>query len=378
VSNRTIVVGGGIIGLSIAFELSERGEQVTVLEQMKFAGQASWAGAGMLPPANRATAVHPFEHLEAISNDLHPLWARRLAEKAGIDTGYRKCGSLYLARTFGEVASLVGAMHEWDDRGIIFERLKAGEISKRLEVGSAANLAEFKMAAWVPEAAQFHNPHHNQALVIGCQKNGVTLLENLGQVVVDAAGGKIHSVKGPRQVFKGDQFIFSSGAWTEKLVGEFGVSLPMQPVRGQMSLYRLPPSLAKNWQDAPIINEGSRYLVPRADGHVLAGATIEEAGFECHTTVEEVAGLQAWAQGIAEDLNEDTYVKSWAGLRPGTYDGHPYLGRLTGFSNAIVAAGHFKSGLQLSTGTAELIADLVQGKQPQIDLSPFFPGRVSI
>ena len=117
-------------------------------------------------------------------------------------------------------------------------------------------------------------------------------------------------------------------------------------------------------------------MVPRADGHVLAGATIEEVGFDCHTTEDEVADLRAWAESITEDLGPENYIRAWAGLRPGTYDGFPYLGRLADFNNAIVATGHFKAGLQTSAGTAKVIADLAEQKAPEIDLTPFSPNRV--
>jgi glycine oxidase len=373
---RTVVVGGGIIGLSIAFELSSRGEAVTLVERNQFAGQASWAGAGMLPPANRATAVHPMEHLEAISNQLHPEWSRRLQAMTNIETGYRKCGGMYLARTAGEIASLTGALLEWDDRSIEFERLDLKLDSDRLKLLPFVDLSDVKMAVSVPVAAQFHNPNHNRALVAACEMNGVRLLDDQGEVSVETEGQAVGCVRGRDVAIQGDQFVFCAGAWSEKLLNQLSVSLPMQPVRGQIALYQLPPKASENWKRAPIINEGSRYLVARQDGFVLAGATIEEVGFDCQSTPGEVADLRAWAEGLSNDLNPATFDKSWAGLRPGTFDGYPYLGKLPEWENVIVATGHFKAGLQLSTGTAEVIADLIQAKEPQINLTPFRPARV--
>lgn len=374
--SKTVVVGGGVIGLSIAFELSSRGERVTLVERNEFAGQASWAGAGMLPPANRATAVHPIEHLEAISNQRHPEWAQRLQKMTNIDTGYRKCGGLYLARTVGEVASLTGAMLDWGDRAIEFERLNLELDSDRLKLLPFIDLADVKLAVSVPVAAQFHNPNHNRALVAACEMNGVRLLDNQGEVSIETRRQNVVNVRTRTSEIEGDRFVFCAGAWSEKLLNQMAVSLPMQPVRGQIALYQLPQDAIKNWKRAPIINEGSRYLVARQDGSVLAGATIEEVGFDCQTTPDEVTDLRAWAEGIASDLNQSTFVRSWAGLRPGTFDGYPYLGELPEWDNVFVATGHFKAGLQLSTGTAEVIADLVQGKQPQISLTPFRPARV--
>lgn len=376
-SQQIVILGGGIIGLSISYELSSRGHQVTLIDANDFASQASWAGAGMLPPSNRETAVHPYEHLEALSNQVHREWAKRLLRETEIDNGYRQCGSLYLARSAGETASLIGAIHEWEDRQIENEPLDHNSLQQRFPMlaGAFANKSTGK-AVFVPNAAQFHNPHHAQALLAACEKNGVRLLPNRQDTQVHAANQQIESVLTDQETIHGDQFVFAAGPWTEGLLNQFNVDLPMQPVRGQLALYRLNENAATAWSEAPLINEGSRYLVPRSSGHVLAGATIEEVGFDCQTTPAEVVDLRAWAESLSNELGPEHFVKAWAGLRPGTYDGFPYLGRLADFDNAIIATGHFKAGLQTSTGTAKVIADLAEDKTPEIDLTPFSPNRI--
>lgn len=376
-SERIVILGGGVIGLSIGYELSTRGHQVTLVDARDFAGQASWAGAGMIPPSNRETAVHPYEHLEALSNQIHREWAPRLLRETEIDNGYQTCGSLYLARSSGEVASLVGAIHEWNDRRIDNHQLDQQKLQQRFPM--LANVfrdTTVSMAVFVPQAAQLHNPRHAQALLAACEINGVRLLPNCQNIQVDVGKQQIQSVLTDQGTLTGSQFVFAAGPWTEGLLSQFDVALPMQPVRGQLALYRLEKTVSARWADAPLINEGSRYLVPRADGHVLAGTTIEEVGFDCRTTEHEVANLRAWVESIADELGAENYIKAWAGLRPGTYDGFPYLGRLADFNNAIVATGHFKAGLQTSAGTAKVIADLVEQKVPEIDLTPFSPNRV--
>lgn len=376
-SQQIVILGGGVIGLSIGYELSTRGHQVALVDANDFASQASWAGAGMLPPSNRETAVHPYEHLEALSNQVHREWAKRLLRETEIDNGYRDCGSLYLARSNGEIASLVGAIHEWDDRQIENEQLDRKTFQDRFPMlASVFPDGSTGKVVFVPRAAQFHNPRHAQALLAACEKNGVHLLPNRQDIQVHVARQRIESVQTDQETLSGDQFVFAAGPWTEGLLSQFGVSLPMQPVRGQLALYRLDESVLAAWAEAPLINEGSRYLVPRSGGHVLAGATIEEVGFDCHTTAAEVADLRAWAESFTHELGPENYVKAWAGLRPGTYDGFPYLGRLADFDNAIIATGHFKAGLQTSTGTAKVIADLAEHKKPEIELSPFSPNRV--
>ena len=376
-SQQFVILGGGVIGLSIGYELSTRGHRVTLIDTNGFASKASWAGAGMLPPSNRATAVHPYEHLEALSNQVHREWASRLLRETEIDNGYRDCGSLYLARSAGEIASLVGAIHEWDDRQIINQQLDDKALQQRFPLlANVLSGSSIGKAVFVPAAAQFHNPRHAQALLAACKKNGVRLLANRQDIQVHVARQQIESVQAGGETISGDQFVFAAGPWTEGLLGQFNVALPMQPVRGQLALYRLNENAAAGWIDAPMVNEGSRYLVPRSDGHVLAGATIEEVGFDCQTTAAEVADLRAWAESFTDELGPENYLKAWAGLRPGTYDGFPYLGRLAEFDNAIIATGHFKAGLQTSTGTAQVIADLAEQKTPEIELAPFSPNRV--
>ena len=371
-ATENLIVGGGIIGLSIAYELAKRGRTVSVIEKDKFGEKASWAGAGIITPANAATAVHPLEHLEALSHDAHDSWSAELKQITGIDNGFRRCGGLYLARTNGESAAMVGAMADWKAREIGFQELAPNQRPKPFQ--------SIQKCVHVPGESQFSNPHHLQALIAACQKLGVTLHQDVGETKIEFGSGRIEWVASTTNRFQAQQYFLACGPWTQKLVDPMQIPLPMQPVRGQIALYKLDPNTNSPLAGGPIISEGSRYLVPRVDGHIIAGATIEEVGFDCRTSDNEIADLRAWAESITDELNDETFVKSWAGLRPGTYDGFPYLGRLScldSMQNVFVATGHFKSGLHLSTGTAIVMADLLEGKNPTVDLRPFCPSRAA-
>jgi len=381
-TKRTVIVGGGIIGLSLAYELAKRKHEVVLLEQEGFGEKASWAGAGILPPTCRATAIHPMEVLEAISSELHEIWADELQQLTGIDNGFRKCGGLYIARSAGEVASLMGMQFEWESRDIPFQELSAEDAKGRLAFlnsdgkGIDGGIASApSKALWVPGESQFSNPTHIAALVSACQSLGVTLHEHAGQCQVQVCDENVAGVSVGEEKHVGDQYFFTAGPWTEQLIKPLGVVLPMQPVRGQIALYKIDER--SSGSGLPIINDGTRYLVPRTDGHVLAGATIEEVGFDCSTTASEVEELRGWAESLGANLSDATFVRSWAGLRPATYDGFPYLGELGHSGNAFVATGHFKGGLHLSTGTAVVLADLADGKELAVDLRPFSPARVT-
>ena len=365
---KNVVVGGGVIGLSIAYELAKRNQQVVLLDRDEFGKKASWVGAGILPPVSAATAIHPMEHLAALSHRLHERWAAELLQRTAIDNGFRKCGGLYLARSAGEHASLTGMMAEWTERRIEFEQLDDVAMDQRF--GVFANKDLIRSSIWVPGESQINNRHHLKALVAACCDLGVEMNESIGEARLVCDKSRVESVASPSGSFSGDNFIFASGPWTEQLIQPTNVKLPMQPVRGQIALYKVPPEIESTakW---PIVNEGSRYLVPRVDGHVLAGATIEEVGFDCMTTESEINGLREWAESLTDRLSDASFVKAWAGLRPATYDGLPYLGHLGNIENAFVATGHFKDGLHLSTGTAIVMADLIEGKTPSINLQPF-------
>ena len=368
---KVAIVGGGVIGLSLAYELNRRGHEVIVAERNRMGRQSSWAGAGVFPPSNIDTAIHPLEHLEARSDQLHPIWAQDLKKQTGIDTGFQRGGGLYLARTIGEKAALSAVVGEWRQRAFEAVQLTPAEMETRFgDLGCAGD--EKLIAWWLPGETQICNPHHLEALVAACKTGGVTLLENCGDVSLDRDAKAIKGILVPnhdQETIIADAYCITAGAWAQQIVS----ALPMVPVRGQMLLYKLnqPPFAA-------VVNEGSRYLVPRADGHVLFGATIEEAGFDTSTTPEGIDNLKHHAQDLLPALTQDRLVKSWAGLRPGTFDGFPYIGALAGHDNVFIAAGHFKAGLHLSPATAEVISDLIEQKEPAIDLRPFAPSRATM
>lgn len=172
------------------------------------------------------------------------------------------------------------------------------------------------------------------------------------------------------QEFAAGMTCITAGAWSREFLDRFHIPSGLMPVRGQMLLYRSVDRLISS-----VINEGNRYLVPREDGLVLAGSIEEEVGFTCETTEEGLARIRQWAERILPPLRDCVLIDSWAGLRPGSYDGLPYLGRLPDSQNVYLAAGHFRSGLHLSTGTAVVMADLMCGKESAIDLRPFRVAR---
>ncbi len=366
-----LILGGGVIGLSIAYELAQAGARVRVIDRQQAGQEASWAGAGILPPANRQTAVHPLEQLRGLSHQLHPAWAEQLQAETGIDTGLRRCGGLYLARSSGEAASLHALAASLADVDIDMNKLaphELGEIEPALQpLNESGQLAA---AYHLPDEWQLRNPHHLQALVAACRNRGVKIDEHLEATDFVIDGGEMTGVITAAGILKADQYCLTTGAWTFSLLCRLGIQTGIMPIRGQMVLFRSRRPLF-----AHVLNEGPRYMVPRNDGRVIVGSTEEEVGFDKRTTDDAIQELIGLARDLVTGLQSADIEKTWAGLRPGTFDGFPYIGAVPELNNAFVAAGHFRSGLHLSPGTARVVRQLIQGESPEIDLAPFRLGR---
>jgi glycine oxidase len=222
----------------------------------------------------------------------------------------------------------------------------------------------------LPDEAQLRNPRHLQALLAACRLAGVQIVSNVATTELVIEADRVQAVDTSAGLLRSRCFCFTAGAWTGQLLTSLGLPIAVLPVRGQMVLFRCQSPPLRH-----ILNEGSRYIVPRDDGRVLAGSTEEEVGFDKRTTDEAIAELTAFARDLVPALRSAPIEQTWAGLRPATFDGLPYLGRLPGLSNAFVAAGHFRSGLFLSPATAVVTSQLIRGEQPEIDLAPFRVGR---
>ncbi len=358
-----LIVGGGVIGLSLARELAGQGRRVTVVERGCFGREASWAGAGILPAARLHTADPPLNQLAGLSMQMHAEWACELREETGIDTGFRTPGELFVACTAEEVDQLRQWTESWQASAFNPRLLAATELA---EFEPAVSGDAVQLGVFLPGSGQVRNPRHLSALVASCQHRGVKLLSGCEVLEFDIRGDRIHAAVAEQGRLVAEQFCLASGAWTGRLGRRLGLNLTVHPIRGQIALLRQPYETF-----ARVINQGLCYLVPRRDGRVLAGATIEDAGFHKQTTAGGIAGLLELAQRLVPSLAGAELEQTWAGLRPATADGLPYLGQLPLIENAFVAAGHFRSGLHLSTGTARVLAQQMSQVATTVPLDAF-------
>lgn len=364
-----LILGGGVIGLSLAYELAGHGLRVRVIDRTAPGSEASWAGAGIIPPGSNhePKRLPPYDALVAISSKLHSAWSAQLREQTGIDNGYRVCGGLYLARNEQGRETLDAAAQCWQAGGIDARPLSIDELAQREPALTDDDVRPPVTAACLlPGEAQIRNPRHLKALFAACTSRGVTVSAAVEAYDFESSRGRVSGVVTSQGMLGAGAVCVATGAWSRLLLDRLGVRSMLKPIRGQIVLLAARPGQLRH-----VVNEGARYLVPRPDGRVLVGSTEEDVGFEKRTTGAGVASLLQFALGLAPSLADAAIERCWAGLRPATQDGLPYLGRAPDLENVFVAAGHFRGGLHLSTGTAVVMSELVRGQAPQIDLAPF-------
>lgn len=355
-----LVIGGGVIGLTAAYFLADAGRRVAVLDRGELGREASWAGAGILPPGDPAFAATPLDQLRAWGVSRFARFSTELRERTALDNGYRVCGGIEFLT--GEDRYAVGL---WKAQNIRCEHLKESALAA-LEPG-VPGIPDAEV--WLlPDCAQVRNPWHLRALVAACRAKGVELMPNTEFRGWERTGDRVTAIvlaHGER--LSAGQYLLASGAWAETGVAALGVRLGVKPVRGQIVLYRCPtPPFTR------VLMHGKRYLVPRDDGRVLVGSTEEpEAGFEKANTAEGIAELKRFAESVCPALRGAEVEKTWAGLRPGSPDDLPFLGPVPGVANVFCAAGHFRAGVQLSLGTGRLMADLLTGTPGELPAEPF-------
>lgn len=344
-----VVIGGGAIGLSIAWELARNGLSVRLLEQGPLGQEASWAGAGMLPPGNPRQAKTTEAKFRSNSHILWPEWSEQLRSITGIDNGFHRCGGVEV-QPAGSRESLEDRITTWRDEGVTVESLTGANLRQRLP---ALN-PEISSGYFLPELGQVRNPRHVKALIQACLSAGVDLRPGSPVIDIVRQRDKVTAVKTLSDEHLASEFVVASGAWSRTLLQRVDCDLAIEPIRGQMVLLNTPKVLFRH-----VIEVGPRYLVPRPDGRVLIGATEEQAGFEKRTTAAAIAGLIDFGRGLIPALGEAQLERCWAGLRPYAPGGLPRIGRVPGITNLSLAAGHFRAGLQLSPMTAVLVRQLL-------------------
>ena len=363
----SIILGGGVIGLSLAWRLAQEGNKVCVVDRGPIGKEASWAGAGMVPAGPNPSLwpqASTYEQLEGLSQQLHPKWHQELYELTRIDTQYQQCGTLHLAADPLQDDSLQKKVARWLEMGIQCDALDAHQIAE-LEPALAQQAGKFCSGYFVPEEAQFRSPLYLKALGAACQIENVQWLTGVQVEQFETSGDMLNSVQTDCGPIHADRFCLATGCWSGQIAQQLGFELKVHPIRGQIVLLNGPPGLFRH-----NVYVGMHYFTPRLDGRLLVGSTLEKAGFHKTTTPQGIAELMDFAASFAPSTAKLPVKKRWAGLRPGTVDKLPYLGPIPHLKNAWLATGHYRAGLQLSPATAVVMGCLLQEKNPPIDVSP--------
>jgi glycine oxidase len=365
-----LIIGGGVIGLTTAYFLAREGVRVAVLDKGELGQESSWAGAGILPGANPKRARSPLGKFRALSISLFPELSAELRERTAIDNGYLRCGGLELRRSGDslEKQRIENLVREERGEGAQCEVLDAQQLHE-LEPALSETLPG---AVYFPDMAQIRNPRHLKALIAACGKLGVLFHTGCPVFALEREGNRITSVRTSAGALAADRFLIAAGSWSEMLLALAGCSVPIRPVRGQIALLNISPPILNR-----VLLAGSQYLVPRPDGRILVGSTEEDVGFDKRTTALAIQDLLTLATTLVPGLAQAQVERCWAGLRPGSPDGRPFLGPVPGFDNLFIASGHFRSGIQLSPGTGLVMKELLLGLPPTVPLEAFRIERIN-
>ena len=358
----TLIVGGGVLGLLSAWHLASLGARVVLVERQFVAAESSWAGGGIVSP------LYPWRYSPAVtalahwSQDFYPHLGERLLAQTQIDPEVYVTG-LYWLDLDDEVEALAWARREG-------RPLQSVDVAAVQRVVPA--LADgFGRALQMEDVANVRNPRLVKALRAALQQMpNVTLHEHCAVSGFIRECGRITGVYTAQGDMYADQVVLAAGAWSGELMKTLGTKLPVVPVKGQMILYKC----AEDFLPAIVLAKG-RYAIPRRDGHVLIGSTLEYAGFDKTPTDEALSSLKASAIELLPALAGAEVVGHWAGLRPGSPEGIPFIGPVPGHDGLWLNCGHYRNGLVLAPASCQLLADLMLGREPIMDPSPYAPAR---
>jgi glycine oxidase len=367
---RIVVLGGGIIGLSCAFELQTRGHEVTVLELKRCGGQASGAAAGMLAPySENVEGPDDFFRLCLQSLRLYPQWQETIKGVSKRPFAYENSGSLYVAFHEADLLVMQGRLLWQQEFGATARLLDRGELLRQEPQLSKEIIA----ALHIPEESHVYTPHYILALEQACRLAGVTIHENLEQLEIVNWRNEVLVRAADNRTFSGDKMIVCTGAWAQEMESSFDIRIPIYPIRGQICAYE-----SKGDPIRHMIFGSQGYLVAKDNGTIVCGASEDVAGFDVSTTDRGIERLRRWNKNVVPRLDGQTPIHRWAGLRPATQDGLPLIGPIENARHVILAAGHYRNGILLSPVTAKIVADLVEDKPgTAADIEAFKPERFS-
>lgn len=359
-SKDVIIVGGGVVGCSIALKLAEVGLSVAVIERGRVGCESSRAAAGMLAAQSETSGVGPFFDLCLQSRSMYREFAAHLHEVSGINVEYKDEGLLCVTLEGEDLEESMQWVSWQTEAGLAVERLSS-DATCEFEPAVTESVAG---AVFIPGDHQVENRRLMDALDIAIRRAGVQLIEGTEVSALATERSRVIGVVSGGQRLDAGIIVVAAGAWSSRLLRPLGLNVKVVPARGQM--------IAVKGRGCPItrvVHSRKVYLVPRRDGRILIGATVEYAGFEKGVTVDGISSMLSAALEVVPSLRDFEVTEVWSGLRPDTGDHFPVIGR--GAEGLVLATGHFRNGILLAPVTAELIAELISTGRTPDPLSTF-------
>lgn len=359
-----IIVGGGLIGCSIASELAKESKSVLLLEKGKMGQEASYAGAGMLMLHGGHSGDHPLVSLLRQSLAFYPSYIHDLEAETNMPTGYVKSGSLYLGlneKDRERVHRFVKWQKEMNITHEYWEQPKIHENEDWLSNPEAT-------AVFLPEDGQVDNRLLVGAVTQQARLRGVEIIEDAEVTDWMIQGEKIQGVCVGNEKYEASKVILAQGAWTGAVLN-LPFSVPVKPSKGQMFSLKAKRPIFKH-----ILHYHDWYLVPRADGRMLIGATVENVGFDKKVNISGMKEILSLPGLIHPEMDKLEINEIWAGLRPRPKDGRPIMGP-TPIDGLWIATGHFRNGILLAGWTAKIMKDWILSGDPGVDVEPFLLSR---
>jgi glycine oxidase len=350
------IIGSGIIGLLTAREFIKAGCSVTLIDKSLSGQESSWAGGGILLP------LYPWRQPQAISTLVmasikkYPILSKELFTATQIDPEWYNCGLLISKNPDIELATT------WcNNNHITYKQADDSFFSDK----NTRTLNPL----WLPDIAQARNPRLLKSLKAFLLAKGATFIENCEVLGCNTINAQVTSLNTTQGALTVNQLIISSGAWTGKIINSLFPKLDtpnISPVKGQMLLFDAKPDTL-----AHMILDNDHYLIPRKDGKILAGSSVEHCAFDKTTSIAIKNKLAGFATELFPALNNFPIINHWAGLRPGTKQGIPYIDKHPEIKNLAINAGHFRNGLVMGPASAQLMADMILDRPPCVDPEPY-------
>jgi glycine oxidase len=355
-----VIIGAGVMGLMLARELADAGMSVTIVERARAGREASRAAGGILSPLEPWLAPEAITMLASWSQARYPTLAADLESETGLDVEWVRSGMVVLEPQDAAGAEVWGAAHDLAVRHIGAESM--GDIAPEVRPAPAL---------WLPHVAQLRNPRFMDALVASVQDRGVRLFEGAGDAsVVIENGGHEHvgGVDTEMGRLMTERVVITAGAWTGRVLERIGADVPIRPVRGQMIHFRAEPGTVGH-----IVQHKGRYVIPRRDGVVIVGSTVEAIGYDKGTTQQASEELALAAAEMVPALAGIKVAGHWSGLRPEAPGGVPMIGPVGDVRGLWMCAGHYRNGITIAPASTRLARNLVLGETPCVDPAPFDP-----